>query len=123
MQRQVILWVSLFFLAVSTTHAQKIVQDSTYRRCFIASTFFVLGNFIPNDFNPPAFVQLDLGYRITPKNVVAIEAKTWKYAWPIGIPYGESFEAPEEKYPGYIRDFGIALVYQRFWWKGAYTAV
>jgi hypothetical protein len=123
MQRQVILWFSLFFLAVSTTHAQKTAQDSTYRRCFIGSTFFVLGNFIPNDPNSPDFVQLNFGYRITPKNVVSIEAKTWKYAWPLGIPYGKSFEAPEEKYPGYIRDFGIALVYQRFWWKGAYTAV
>lgn len=75
------------------------------------------------DNNPPGFVQLNLGNRINHKNVVSIELKTWKYAWPLGIPYGKSYEAPEEKYPGHIRDYGIALAYQRFWWKGAYTGV
>lgn len=55
--------------------------------------------------------------------MVSIEVKTWKYAWSLGIPYGKSKEAPEEEYPGYIREFGVAFVYQRFWWIGAYTAV
>lgn len=31
--------------------------------------------------------------------------------------------APAEKYPGHVREFGVALAYQRFWWKGAYTAL
>ncbi len=61
--------------------------------------------------------------RLTPKDVRLVEAKTWKYAWPLGISYGKSFEAPEEKYPGYVCSFGIAFAYQRFWWKGAYVAV
>lgn len=97
--------------------------ERTERRYFIGSTFLMLGNFIPDDTNPPDFVQLNFGYQITPKDVISIEAKTWKYAWPLGIPYGESFQALEEKYPGYIRDFGIGLVYQRFLWKGAFTSV
>jgi hypothetical protein len=97
--------------------------DFTDKRYFIGSSFFMLGNFIPGDTNPPDFVQLNVGYRITPKDVISIEAKTWKYAWPLGIPYGKSFQAPEEKYQGYIRDFGIGLVYQRFLWKGAFTSV
>ena len=97
--------------------------DHTDKRYFIGSSFFMLGNFIPDDTNPPDFVQLNFGYQITPKDVISIEAKTWKYAWPLGIPYGKSFEAPEENYPGYIRDIGIGLVYQRFLWKGVYTSV
>jgi hypothetical protein len=44
---------------------------------FIGSSFFMLGNFIPDDPNPPDFVQLNFGYRITPKDVISIEAKTW----------------------------------------------
>ena len=68
-------------------------------------------------------MQLNLGYRLTGRDVVSIELKTWKYAWPLGIPYGKSFEAPEEEFPGYIREYGFALVYQRFWWKGLYTGV
>ncbi len=108
--------------ALVFTKANGQTQDSTYRKFFVGSTLFVLSNLIPDN-NSPDFAQLNFGYRITPKNAVSIELKTWKYAWPLGIPYGDSFEAPEEKYPGYVRSFGVAFVYQRFWWKGAYVAV
>ena len=98
-------------------------QESIEKRYFIGSTFLMLGNFIPDDPNAPNFLQLNFGYRITTKDIISIEAKTWKYAWPLGIPYGKSFQAPEEKYPGYIREFGIGVVYQRFFWKGAYASI
>ena len=73
--------------------------------------------------NKPDFIQLNLGYRITGKDVVSLELKTWKYAWSLGIPYGKSFEAPAEKFPGYIREYGFAVAYQHFWWKGLYAGV
>ncbi len=115
--------IGLFFFLIAhlSTQAQYTPQDSTYKKCFIGSTFFLLGNFAST--NRPDFVQLNIGYRLTGKDVVSIEAKTWKYAWPLGIPYGPSYEAPEEKFPGYIREYGFALVYQRFWWKGLYTGI
>lgn len=116
-------YLFLVFLVLSSGYvkAQYSIQDSTFKRCFVGSTFFVLGNFAKN--NKPDFAQLNFGYRLTEKDVVSIEAKTWKYAWSLGIPYGESFEAENEKFPGYIREYGFALVYQHFWWKGLYTGV
>ena len=81
----------------------------------------MLGNFAPS--NPPDFVQLNVGYRLNKKDVISLETKTWKYAWSLGIPYGPSWEAPEEEFPGFIREFGVAFVYQRFWWKGLYTGI
>lgn len=101
--------------------AQYAKTDSTYRKFFVGSTLFMLGNLAPK--NKPDFVQLNLGYRITGKDVVSLELKTWKYAWSLGIPYGDSFEAPEEKFPGYIREFGFAIAYQRFLWKGLYVGI
>ncbi len=101
--------------------AQQAKQDTTFRRFFIGSTLFVLGNLSTK--NNPQFAQLNLGYRITPKNVLSVELKTWKYGWPLGIPYGSDFEAPEEKYPGHVTEYGIAFVYQHFWWKGLYSSV
>ena len=117
--------LSVFVLALlgQVANAQTPPTDSTYRRFFVGSSLFMLANLNASDPNRPDFFQLNLGYRITPKNVVSLEAKTWKYGWPLGIPYGRAFEAPDEKYPGYVRSFGVALVYQRFWWKGAYTAI
>ncbi|WP_258105500.1 hypothetical protein [Marinoscillum sp. MHG1-6] len=101
--------------------AQYRKQDSIYKKCFVGSTLFVLGNLDTK--NRPDFAQLNLGYRITGKDVISLELKTWKYGWPLGIPFGSSFESPEEKFPGYIREYGYALAYQRFIWKGLFAAV
>ena len=113
------------FVFILTTHlqvnAQYTKQDSTYKKYFAGSTLMMLGNLNSND--RPDFVQLNLGYRLTGKDVVSIELITWKYGWSLGIPWGKSFDAPEEKFPGYIREYGFSLAYQRFWWKGIYTGV
>lgn len=123
MRKKIILATTIVALVLSNLYSQKSEQDSTYNKYFIGSTFFILGNFIPDDPNRPDFMQLNFGYRLTPKDVISVEAKSWKYAWPLGIPYGSSFQSPEEKYPGYVREFGLAFVYQRFYWKGFYSAI
>ena len=120
MQKKIV----LLLVAVVTAHSvfgQSAKQDSTFKRFFIGSSLMMLGNLSPN--NTPDFYQLNFGYRITTKDVVSIEAITWKYAWSLGIPYGKSFEAPEEKFPGYIREFGFGFAYQRFFWKGLYASI
>jgi hypothetical protein len=116
-------WIGLVLVLTGSlkVNAQYSLQDSTSNRYFIGSTFFVLGNFAKT--NRPDFAQLNFGYRITEKDVVSVELKTWKYAWSLGIPYGPSFEAPEEKFPGYIREYGFAIVYQRFLWNGLYAGI
>jgi hypothetical protein len=123
MRIKIILSLLVFALFSSNANSQTQAQDSTDKKFFVGSSLFMLGNFIPDDPNAPDFVQLNFGYRFTPKDVFSIEAITWKYAWPLGIPFGNSYQSPEEKYPGYIREFGVAFVYQRFLWKGAYTAI
>lgn len=103
--------------------AQYANTDSAYKRWFVGSTFLMLGNFIRNDRNPPDFTQLNVGYRITPRNVVFLELKRSKFAWPLGIPWGPSFDAPGENYPGYVRQNIIGIAYNHFWRKGLYTGV
>ena len=111
----------MIVMCITLAYSQKTKQDSTYRKFYIGSTFTMLGNLVPGP--APKFVQLNAGYRITPKNVISIEAKTWEYSWPLGIPYGKSFDAPEERYPGHVKEFGIGIVYQRFLWKGVYASI
>ena len=88
---------TLLLISTLQTHAQYAKQDSTFKECFIGSSFFVLGNFAK--VNKPDFAQLNFGYRLTGQDVVSIEFKTWKYAWSLGIPYGESYEALGENFP------------------------
>lgn len=117
-----ILVLVLLLTIISQLKAQYAQHDTTYKKFFIGSTFFVLYNLVPDD-NSPDFAQLNFGYRLSPKDALSLELKTWKYAWSLGIPYGGLKEAPEEKFPGYIREYGFALAYQRFWWKGLYTGI
>jgi len=112
----------ILLTTVMLSYGQRAKQDSTFRRYFIGSSGFVLSNLFSQD-NAPAFYQLNFGYWLTKKDVVSIEAKTWTYRFPLGIPYGDSFEAPGERYPGKVTGYGIGFAYQRFLWKGLYSAV
>lgn len=118
------LWIGLALVLGSglQVNAQYAKQDSTYKKHFVGSTLFMLGNLAPT--NPPSFVQLNLGYRITGRDVVSLEFITWKYAWPLGMNpfYNDSYGDPEYEFPGYIREYGIAIAYQRYFWKGLYAA-
>lgn len=106
-------------LQVNAQHAKK---DSTYRRWFIGSTLLLFGNL--DKTNNPEYIQLNAGYRITPKDVIQIRFKRSIYAWPIGLPFGSpSFDKPGENYPGHARILAPQIGYQRFWWKGVYTSV
>lgn len=112
----VILMASTLQLRAATA-----VQDSTYRRWYVGSSLYLLGNL--DRVNKPEYVQLNVGYRLTPKDVISIEFKRSIYAWPISIPFGPSFDAPGLNYPGHARILAPTLGYQRFWWKGVYTSI
>ncbi|SEJ54975.1 hypothetical protein SAMN05192553_10526 [Cyclobacterium xiamenense] len=92
------------------------------RSCFVAGIFVLLANFAQT--NAPDFAQLNLGFRLTAQDVLSLELKTWKYAWPLGIhPTNSAYGDPNTAFPEYIRGHGFALVYQRFWRKGLYAEV
>jgi hypothetical protein len=122
MQKKIV-WIMLTLIFAGSIHvkAQYADDNATFRRTFIGSTFFLLGNLAP--VNPPEFFQLNVGYRVTGKDVITIEPKTWKYAWPNGIHpfFNEKYGKEEEKFPGYVREYGVSLSYQRFFWKGLYA--
>jgi len=88
----------------------------------VGSSLFVLANLVPDEY-PPAFYQLNAGYLVTPRDRLSVQAITWRYYHPLGIPYGPSFMSPKEAYPGHVREYGIGVGYQRFLWNGLYSSV
>ena len=114
-------FVSMMMVGALPLRAQYATQDSTFQRYFIGSSLFLLGNL--SAVNKPDFAQLNIGYLITGKYVVSVELRTWKYAWPLGIHpvANEAYGSPDTEFPGFIREHGFALAYQRFWWKGLYS--
>lgn len=118
-----LLWIGLSFLLAGTLQvkAQNSRKDSTYRKWFVGSSLLLFGNL--DKTNNPEYIQLNAGYRITAKDVVQLRFKRSVYAWPIGIPFGPSFDGPGLNYPGHARILAPQVGYQRFWWKGIYTSV
>jgi hypothetical protein len=113
-----------FVLMMANTlqlNAQSNQQDSSYKRWYVGSTLYLLGNFSKT--NNPEYIQLNAGYRITPKDVLLFRFKRSIYAWPIGIPFGKDFDKPGLNYPGHARILAPTIGYQRFWWKGVYTSI
>lgn len=122
MQKRILLMgFALVMTNCLALYAQQNQQDNTDKKWFVGSTLLMLGNF--DKVNNPEFVQVNIGYRITPKNTVSFEFKRSIYSWPLGIPWGPSFDAPGLNYPGHVRILAPTLAYQRFWWKGIYTSV
>jgi hypothetical protein len=121
--RKKILWLIVASILASSleVNAQSSKTDSTFKRWYIGSSLFLLGNF--DKVNNPEYIQLNVGYRLTPKDVISFEFKRSIYSWPIGIPFGPSFDAPGLNYPGHARILAPTIGYQRFWWKGVYTSV
>ncbi len=98
--------------------AQTTSKEGNEKKYFIGSSAFMLANFTDD---PPNFYQLNYGYRLTPKDVISIEAITWEYKGPLGRPYGEN-ENTSSNYPGLVQSFGLGIAYQRFFWDDFYTA-
>lgn len=120
MQRK-ILWIGLVLMLAGNLEANAQRSDSTGKKWFVGSSLLLLGNF--DKVNNPEYIQLNIGYRITPRDVVHVRFKRSVYAWPLGIPFGPDFDAPGLNYPGHARILAPTLGYQRFWWKGAYTSL
>ena len=118
------LFVGLAFIIASSLKlsSQEAKQENTFKRWWVGSTLYLLGNL--DKTNNPEYVQINVGYRITPKDVVSFRFKRSIYSWPIGIPFtSPSFDAPGENYPGHARILAPTIGYQRFLWKGAYVSV
>lgn len=120
-----ILWIGLALTLVSNlqVNAQYTQQDSTCKKWFVGTSLFAIIGNIAHGGNPPNFVQFDIGYRLTGKDIIRVSPKTWKYAWPNGIhPFlNDAYLKKEEKFPGYVREFGVTASYQRFFWKGLFA--
>jgi hypothetical protein len=97
-------FLTMMLLSSSQLKAQY-SADATYKKWFVGTSLFVLLGNLDKE-NPPNFAVLNIGYRLTRKDMITVAPKTWKYAWPNGIhPFlNKAYKKPEEKFPGYVRE-------------------
>lgn len=116
------LLVAACFAVGARADQAPVAASSASRPCYVGSSMFTLLNLVPDD-NPPRFYQLNFGYQITPKDRLSIEAITWRYYHPLGIPWGKPRESADNAYPGHVREYGVGLAYQRSLTKGLYSSI
>ncbi len=122
MHKRILCSVLTIILAGSIkANAQDTKPNSTYKRWYVGSTLYLLGN-LTKEHNPE-YIQINAGYSITPKDVIHFRFKRSVYDWPLGTPWGKIFDGTEDSYPGHARILAPTLGYQRFLWKGVYTSV
>lgn len=110
--------LTLLLAAAAPVAAQSPDADPPAQRHVLGSSAFMLMNLAPD---PPSFFQLNYGYRLSAKTTVSLEAITWRYTAPLGIPWGPSFGDEAEEYPGRVRGIGVGVAYQRLLWRGLYA--
>ncbi|ADQ17230.1 hypothetical protein [Leadbetterella byssophila] len=117
--------IALSMLIASTLKAKAQYSEQDSSKWFVGSTLMLLGNFIPNDPNPPGFIQINVGYRFTPQDAGFIELKTSKFNWPLGMPWKEIVDKDraQHNFPGYVRQYVLGLAYNRYWYKGLFSGI
>ena len=82
------------------------------KRYFISTSLWSLSNFGKE---PTDFYEFNFGRQLSAKDNLILTATTWKYWEPLGIPYGNDKKYNHiEDYPGFVRAYGVGLIYQRF---------
>jgi len=89
-------------------------------RWAVGTSAWMIANALPD---PPQFYYLQLDRAFDERNALVLEAATWTYRAPIGIPYGSSFGDRSQEYPGFVRSVGLALGWRRNLYRGLNASV
>lgn len=96
-------------------------QDAISKKHFIATSLWSIANLFPE---PADFYELNYGFRLTPSDALILNTTTWKYWEPLGISTSSNKKYKHfDDYPGYIRAYGIGLVYQRLIWNKCFSTL
>jgi len=72
-------------------------------------------------------IELHVKRNLDNKNIVGVKFVTWRLFQPMGITWWDGLldklETESEFYPGYLRETGLGVSYQRMLWKGLFATV
>jgi hypothetical protein len=72
-------------------------------------------------------IELQVKRELDAKNIVGVKFATWRLFQPMGIQWWDGLtdkiDSETEFYPGYLRETGIGISYQRMLWKGLFASV
>lgn len=100
-------------------------SDLKYRVSFPA---IILGNIgKAGERTNTQHIELHVKRELDAKNIIGIKFATWRLFQPMGIQWWDGLldkiDSETEFYPGYLRETGIGVSYQRMLWKGLFATV
>ncbi|GAA3781278.1 hypothetical protein GCM10022271_11950 [Corallibacter vietnamensis] len=129
MKKLVIICLTFFTFhgfAQQISESSKLVNhDLKYRVSFPA---IILGNIGKGgERTNTQHIELHIKRELDAKNIVGVKFATWRLFQPMGIQWWDGLkdkiDSETEFYPGYLRETGIGISYQRMLWKGLFASV
>ncbi len=113
------------FAQSNNTAVQKESSNYNYRLSFPA---IILGNIGKGgERTNTQHIELHFKREIEAKNIVGVKFATWRLFQPMGIQWWDGLrdkiDSETEFYPGYLRETGVGISYQRMLWKGLFASV
>jgi len=72
-------------------------------------------------------IEFHVKRQLDSKNIIGVKFATWRLFQPMGIQWWDGLldkiDSESEFYPGYLRETGIGISYQRMLWKGLFASV
>ncbi|MFN3405953.1 MAG: hypothetical protein ACK40G_17795 [Cytophagaceae bacterium] len=123
-------FISMFVVQAFSQNSQSIKisnRDSVRSYKFRVSTpWLSFANFGEERTNVHMY-ELHFKYNLDSKNILGIKFATWRLFQPMGILWSdgllEKIDSQSEFYPGYLRETGLGVSYQRMLWKGLFATV
>jgi len=124
--------ILLFFSALSSFAQNNSPEDkkTEVAHMYRVSTTYLMSDLILGDWNKRTsnqMIELHVKRNLDNKNIVGAKFVTWRLFQPMGITWFDGLldklETESEFYPGYLRETGIGITYQRMLWKGLFATV
>ncbi len=128
-----LLTIVLFFCTLGTfaqTNSPEGKKTEVAHKYRVSIPYFVPEGLIENSWDERTSTQhleLHIKRNLDNKNILGVKLTRWRLFQPMGITWWDGIldklESESEFYPGYVREIGIGVTYQRMLWKGLFGAV
>ncbi|MBR9917514.1 hypothetical protein GYB29_07500 [bacterium] len=117
-------------IAFAQNDSLNLKENPVTHKYRISTPYFILTDPIGGgwkDRTSTQMIELHAKRNLDNKNIVGVKFATWRLFQPMGITWWDGLldklETESEFYPGYVRETGIGLSYQRMLWKGLFGTV
>ena len=125
--------ILLFFCTLSAFAQNKSPEDKeteVTHKYRVSFPYFIIVDQIGDSWSDrqnTQMIELHVKRNLDNKNIVGVKFATWRLFQPMGINWWDGLldklETKSEFYPGYLRETGIGVSYQRMLWKGLFATV